>query len=51
MNHLIWFRNDLRVADSYSVSKACHGESVIAVYFFDPRHYAIGDFGFKKTEK
>ncbi len=30
---------------------ACKGESVIAVYFFDPRHYAVGDFGFKKTEK
>ncbi len=30
---------------------ACKGESVTAVYFFDPRHYAIGDFGFKKTEK
>ena len=51
MNNLIWFRNDLRVADNTSVSKACKGESVIAAYFFDPRHYAIGDFGFKKTEK
>ncbi len=51
MNNLIWFRNDLRVADNSTVSKACQGESVIAVYFFDPRQYAIGDFGFKKTEK
>ncbi len=51
MNNLIWFRNNLRVADNRSVYNACQGESVIAVYFFDPRHYAIGDFGFKKTEK
>lgn len=51
MNNLIWFRNDLRVADNNSVVSACQGELVIAVYFFDPRHYAIGDFGFKKTEK
>lgn len=51
MNNLIWFRNDLRVADNNSVVNACQGKSVVAVYFFDPRHYAIGDFGFKKTEK
>ena len=51
MNNLIWFRNDLRVVDNFSVSQACQGKSAIAVYFFDPRHYAIGDFGFKKTEK
>ena len=51
MNNLVWFRNDLRVTDNTSLSLACHGEKVIAVYFFDPRHYGIGDFGFKKTEK
>ncbi|MGB6152692.1 MAG: DASH family cryptochrome [Pricia sp.] len=51
MNNLIWFRNDLRIADNTSLKKACEGEIVIAAYFFDPRHFAIGDFGFKKTEK
>ncbi|MDT7829631.1 deoxyribodipyrimidine photo-lyase [Pricia sp. S334] len=51
MKNCIWFRNDLRIADNASLIKACQGESVIAVYFFDPRHYAMGDFGFKKTEK
>jgi len=51
MKNCIWFRNDLRIADNASVIKACQGESVIAVYFFDPRHYAMGEFGFKKTEK
>ena len=51
MNNLVWFRNDLRVTDNSSVSLACSGDKVIGVYFFDPRHYEIGDFGFKKTEK
>ena len=51
MNNLIWFRNDLRVADNRALKNACEGKKVIAVYFFDPRHYDLGDFGFKKTEK
>ena len=51
MKNLIWFRNDLRVADNPSLELACKGEQVIAIYCFDPRHYEIGDFGFKKTEK
>ena len=51
MNNLIWFRNDLRVADNVSLKKASEGKMVVAVYFFDPRQFAISDFGFKKTEK
>ncbi|MGB7394399.1 MAG: deoxyribodipyrimidine photo-lyase, partial [Pricia sp.] len=51
MNNLMWFRNDLRVADNRSLTEACQGDKLIAVYFFDPRYYAEGDFGFKKTEK
>lgn len=51
MKNLIWFRNDLRVADNPSLELACKGDQVIAVYCFDPRQYEIGDFGFKKTEK
>ncbi|HEA21945.1 MAG TPA: DASH family cryptochrome [Pricia antarctica] len=51
MNNLIWFRNDLRIADNASLRKACEGEGVIAAFFFDPRQFDIGDFGFKKTEK
>ena len=51
MKNLIWFRNDLRVADNPSLELACKGDKVIAVYCFDPRQYEIGDFGFKKTEK
>ncbi len=51
MTNLIWFRNDLRINDNNSLNKAAQGERVIAVYFFDPRQFVIGDFGFKKTEK
>jgi len=51
MKNLIWFRNDLRVADNSSLAKACEGDEVMAVYCFDPRQYKIDAFGFKKTEK
>ncbi|PIB22928.1 deoxyribodipyrimidine photolyase [Maribacter sp. 4U21] len=51
MNNLIWFRNDLRVTDNESLIKAMNGKKVIAVYCFDPRHYEVDNFGFKKTEK
>jgi len=51
MKNLIWFRNDLRVADNPSLAKACKGDEVMAIYCFDPRHYAAGDFGFTKTGK
>ena len=49
---LVWFRNDLRVNDNESVTKAiAENETVIAVYCFDPRHFEETRFGFKKTEK
>ena len=48
---LIWFRNDLRVHDNTSLSKALKHDHVLAVYFFDPRHFQKDPFGFKKTGK
>jgi deoxyribodipyrimidine photo-lyase len=51
LNNLIWFRNNLRTTDNISLSKACAGNSTIAVYYFDPRDYQTNEFGFKKTEK
>ena len=49
---LVWFRNDLRVHDNESLTNAIdENETVIAVYFFDPRHFEDSNFGFKKTEK
>jgi deoxyribodipyrimidine photo-lyase len=48
---LVWFRNDLRVADNYSLSKATlENDRVIALYCFDPRSFSVGQYGFKKTE-
>ncbi|MEM9077926.1 MAG: DASH family cryptochrome [Bacteroidota bacterium] len=51
MKNLVWFGNDLRVADNTSLLHASKGEKVLGVYFFDPRCFDIVDFGFKKTEK
>jgi deoxyribodipyrimidine photo-lyase len=49
---LVWFRNDLRVADNYSLSKATlENDRIIAVYCFDPRSFSVGQYGFKKTER
>ncbi|MBQ4820408.1 DASH family cryptochrome [Aquimarina sp. MMG016] len=49
---LVWFRNDLRIQDNTSLCKAVSNhEKVIAIYFFDPRHYETNGYGFKKTEK
>ncbi len=48
--NLVWFRNDLRINDNNSLHKACQQDNVMAVYCFDPRHYEIGEFGFKKTQ-
>ena len=51
-NSLVWFRNDLRVADNISLFKATHlSDKTIGVYCFDPRHFAETKYGFKKTEK
>lgn len=49
---LVWFRNNLRVQDNASLTAAIATDKrVVGVYYFDPRHYEEGDFGFKKTEK
>lgn len=50
--NVIWFRNDLRVFDNYSIQKAFQeSRPILAVYCFDPRHFQKTTFGFKKTEK
>ncbi len=50
---LVWFRNDLRIADNASLANAVkENEKVIAVYCFDPRQFEQSKYGnFKKTEK
>jgi len=51
MNNLIWFRNDLRVADNLALIEACKGDNLLAVYCLDPRHYAVYKHGMYKTER
>ena len=49
---LVWFRNNLRVHDNQSLSRATENhERVIAVYFFNPEDYIEDVYGFKKTAK
>ena len=49
---LVWFRNDLRTQDNQVLNQAINKhKSVIACYYFDPRHYETSRYGFKKTEK
>ncbi len=49
---LIWFTNNLRIHDNELLSLSINNhEMLIAVYFFDPRHFQTTEFGFKKTEK
>ena len=52
MNNLVWFRNDLRVNDNHSLLNATKNEGkTIGIYCFDPRHFNMTSYGFKKTEK
>ncbi|MBF8151531.1 DASH family cryptochrome, partial [Winogradskyella sp. F6397] len=47
-----WFRNDLRTIDNAVLCEAQkNGNPLIAVFCFNPNHFAIDKFGFKKTEK
>ncbi|RCT54700.1 DASH family cryptochrome [Winogradskyella sp. KYW1333] len=49
---IVWFRNDLRIADNAVLTKASEqADKVIGLYCFDPRHFDKNRFGFKKIEK
>ena len=49
---LVWFRNNLRINDNTSLHKATQShKKMIAVYFFDPKHFSLDRFGFQKTDK
>ncbi len=50
--NIVWFRNDLRVRDQISLSTALDQEHpVVGVYCFQPKHFEVTSYGFKKTEK
>ena len=50
-NALILFRNDLRINDNAVLDAILKsGKNIFAVYCFDPRHFEMTTYGFKKTE-
>jgi deoxyribodipyrimidine photo-lyase len=49
---IVWFRNNLRVADNASLKRATeHHTKVIAVFCFNPKLFTRDEFGFQKTAK
>lgn len=49
---LVWFGNNLRIRDNNSLALATQNhDRVIAIYCFNPEHFKIDQFGFRKTEK
>ena len=49
---LVWFKNDLRIRDNNSLKQSIlENDTVIGVFFFDPRLFQQTKYGFKKTEK
>ncbi len=47
---IIWFRNDLRVSDNETLSKAIQsGNEIVPVYCFDPRMWSKTELGITKT--
>lgn len=50
--NIVWFRNDLRVRDQISLTSALKKDlPVLGVFVFQPKHYQMTMYGFKKTEK
>lgn len=47
---LVWFRNDLRLHDNEMLIEAiAKSDSILPVYFFDPRYFGITQFETAKT--
>jgi len=47
---LVWFRNDLRLHDNEMLVEAiAKSDSILPVYFFDPRYFEETKFGTSKT--
>jgi len=47
---LVWFKNDLRLADNETWFRACQdGDFVIPVYIFDPRQLQTNPLGFNRV--
>ncbi|GAB5519646.1 MAG: DASH family cryptochrome [Rhodothermales bacterium] len=47
---LVWFRNDLRIADHEALARAvATGQRILPVYCIDPRHFGRTRWGTQKT--
>ena len=52
INSLVWFRNNMRVEDNTSLTKAINeSDNVIGFINIDPKIFISTEYGFKKTEK
>ena len=52
INSLVWFRNNMRVEDNSSLTKAVNNsKNVIGFINIDPKNFLSTKYGFKKTEK
>jgi len=52
INSLVWFRNNMRVEDNTSLTKAINeSDNVIGFINIDPKIFISTKYGFKKTEK
>ena len=52
INSLVWFRNNMRVEDNSSLTKAMNqSDNVIGFINIDPKIFISTKYGFKKTEK
>ena len=52
INSLVWFRNNMRVEDNSSLTKAINeSDNVIGFTNIDPKIFISTKYGFKKTEK
>ena len=52
INSLVWFRNNMRVEDNSSLTKAINeSNNVIGFINIDPKIFISTKYGFKKTEK
>ena len=48
---ILWFKNDLRLHDNESLTKAiASGKPILPIYCFDPEHYRQLQLGFPKTD-
>ena len=52
INSLVWFRNNMRVEDNSSLTKAMNeSDNVIGFINIDPKIFISTKYGFKKVEK